>query len=299
MLTIRATMHAAGNTVPQIIPVVQGDTARAILFTIADFTIPNGATANYYIQKPSGLAVYNSGTIDGNTVLVELTAQSIIEPGDNYLQVRILKDDDIVTSFDCILLVKPFRGIDATQSTGEMTIFDQAERAAAAQFQEDAEAIAAEVIESIPPDYTALSNQVSDLSADLSDLETSVNNGKIMASGEGSVTLSLELYTYLVFTRNFSLDTETVNPGQGYFILEEAGYDAWGNPLTFIPADSRVTSIEVKNIPASCSGLAFGAFISSDKTEIQISIQNNTGTAISTSSSNSVTVEIHYKENGS
>ena len=189
MLTTRATFHVAGNTVPQIIPVVQGDTARAILFTIADFTIPNGATANYYIQKPSGLAVYNSGTIDGNTVLVELTAQSIIEPGDNYLQVRILKDDDIVTSFDCILLVKPFRGIDATQSTGEMTIFDQAERAAAAQFQEDAEAIAAEVIESIPPDYTALSNQVSDLSADLSDLETSVNNGKIMASGEGSVTL--------------------------------------------------------------------------------------------------------------
>ena len=173
MLTIRSTIHVAGQTVPQIIPVVQGDTARAILFTIADFTIPNGATANYYIQKPSGLAVYNAGTIDGNTVLVELTAQSIIEPGDNYLQIRILKDDDIVTSFDCILQVKPFRGIDATESTGEMTIFDQAERAAAAQFQEDAESIAAEVIESIPSDYTTLSNDVSDLKQDMYEITVS------------------------------------------------------------------------------------------------------------------------------
>lgn len=185
MLTVRATINIAGQTVPQIIPVVQGDTGRAILFTLADFTIPTGATANYYIQKPSGLAVYNAGTIDGNTVLVELTAQSIIEEGDNYLQIRILKDDDIVTSFDCILQVKPFRGIDATQSTGEMTIFDQAERAAAAQFQEDAEEIAAEVIESIPADYTTLSNDVSDLKQDLNYNKTATQGYILTATNSG------------------------------------------------------------------------------------------------------------------
>ncbi len=126
MLTIRSTINIAGQTVPQIIPVVQGDTGRSILFTLADFTIPQGSTATYYVQKPSGEAVYNAATIDGNTVLVELTAQSIIERGDNYGQVRIENDGEVVTSFDFILLVKPFRGIDATQSTTEMNIFDKA-----------------------------------------------------------------------------------------------------------------------------------------------------------------------------
>ena len=126
MLTIQSTINIAGQTVPQIIPVVQGDTGRSILFTRADVTIPQGSTATYYVQKPSGEAVYNAATIDGNTVLVELTAQSIIEHGDNYGQVRIENDGEVVTSFDFILLVKPFRGIDATQSTTEMNIFDKA-----------------------------------------------------------------------------------------------------------------------------------------------------------------------------
>lgn len=126
MLTVRSTINIASQTVPPIIPVVQGDTARAILFTLADFTIPAGASATYYVQKPSGEAVYNNATIDGNTVLVELTAQSIIEKGDNYGQVRIAVGEDVVTSFDFILLVKEFRGIDAVQSLTEMNIFDKA-----------------------------------------------------------------------------------------------------------------------------------------------------------------------------
>ena len=126
MITVKSTINIAGQTVPQIIPVVQGDTGRSILFTLADFTIPQGSTATYYVQKPSGEAVYNVATIDGNTVLVELTAQSIIEHGDNYGQVRIENDGEIVTSFDFILLVKPFRGIDAVESTTEMNIFDKA-----------------------------------------------------------------------------------------------------------------------------------------------------------------------------
>lgn len=126
MLTVRSTINIASQTVPPIIPVVQGDTGRAILFTLADFTIPAGATATYYVQKPSGEAVYNNATIDGNNVLVELTAQSIIEKGDNYGQVRITVGEEVVTSFDFILLVKEFRGIDAVQSLTEMNIFDKA-----------------------------------------------------------------------------------------------------------------------------------------------------------------------------
>lgn len=126
MLTVRVKINIASQTTPQIIPVVQGDTGRSILFEIADFVIPAQATATYFIKKPSGHAVYNSATIDRNTVLANLTAQSIAEVGENPGQVRIIKNDEVVTSFDFILDVEPFRGIDAIESTTEMNIFDQA-----------------------------------------------------------------------------------------------------------------------------------------------------------------------------
>lgn len=126
MLTVRVKINIASQTTPQIIPVVQGDTGRSILFEIADFVIPAQATATYFIKKPSGHAVYNSATIDRNTVLANLTAQSIAEVGENPGQVRIIKNDEVVTSFDFILDVEPFRGIDAIESTTEMNIFDKA-----------------------------------------------------------------------------------------------------------------------------------------------------------------------------
>ena len=133
MVTSKAVIHIESQATPPIIPVVQGDTGRSILFTIADFTIPTGATATYYIQKPSGNAVYNNAVIEGNTITANLTAQSIAEIGDNYGQVRIAKDGEVVTSFDFILLVKEFRGIDATESITEMNIFDKAVQQAEAE----------------------------------------------------------------------------------------------------------------------------------------------------------------------
>lgn len=126
MIITKAKINFSNLSVPPIIPVVQGDTGRVIQFELNDFTIPAGATATYYVQKPSGEAVYNEATISGNNVFVELTAQSIIEVGENYGQVRILVDEEVVTSFDFILLVKVFRGIDAVQSETEMNIFDKA-----------------------------------------------------------------------------------------------------------------------------------------------------------------------------
>lgn len=126
MITTSAKLSYLSQTVPVIVNAVQGDTGRNILFTVTDYAIPEDATATYYIQKPSGAAIYNSATISGNTILCELTAQALAEAGENPGQVRILLSGEVVTSFDFILMVKPFRGIDATQSTTEMNIFDQA-----------------------------------------------------------------------------------------------------------------------------------------------------------------------------
>lgn len=110
MVTVKSTINFIGQAVPNIIPMVQGDTGRSIMFSLADFTIPTGSTATYYVQKPSGEAVSDSATIEENAVTVDLTEQALAEPGDCYLQIRIQKDGETVTSFDVILLVKEFRG---------------------------------------------------------------------------------------------------------------------------------------------------------------------------------------------
>ena len=163
MITTVCKISYGSQTVPPIVPAVQGDTGRAISFEIADFTPPAGATATYFILKPSGEAIYNSATITDNSILCELTAQSLAEAGENRMQVRVLQGEDIVTSFEVILMVRTFLGDDAMESGTEMNIFDQAVAQATEQFQENAEQIVQQVIESIPADYTELTEEVDEL----------------------------------------------------------------------------------------------------------------------------------------
>ncbi len=169
MITTPIKLSYGSQTVPPVIPVVQGDTGRNLAFTITDYNIPAGATATYFVSKPSGESVYNSATISGNVVTAQLTAQSIIEPGNNYGQLRILLENEVITSFDFVLLVRPFRGIGAVESSSEANIFDKAVEQAAEQFQEDAEQIVEEVKQSIPADYTALTEEVGEINERLGD----------------------------------------------------------------------------------------------------------------------------------
>ena len=163
MITTVCKLSYSSRTVPPIVQAVQGDTGRTVRFDVTDFTIPAGAEATYFIEKPSGEAVYNAATISGNSILCELTAQSLAEPGENKMQVRVILNDEIVTSFKVCLLVSTFWGIDAIESSTEMNIFDKAVEQATEQFQENAEQIVAEVIESIPSDYTELTEEVDEL----------------------------------------------------------------------------------------------------------------------------------------
>ena len=128
MITQILHVNFSSLTVPHLISVVQGDTGRNLKCIVDDFTLDGAWTATWYVERPSDVPVYNTATIEtsDNSVNIELTAQSINEVGDNKLQVRILDtDDQVVTSFACILSVKPFGGIDAVESTTESNIFDQ------------------------------------------------------------------------------------------------------------------------------------------------------------------------------
>ena len=127
MITINSTLSYERQAVPPIIPVVQGDSGRTISFKLDDYTIPDDAVATFYIQKPSGEAIYNTASIVSPTsILIELDTQCLAESGENPGQVRIALSGEVVTSFDFILLVKPFRGMEAIESHTEMNIFDEA-----------------------------------------------------------------------------------------------------------------------------------------------------------------------------
>jgi len=92
------------------------------------------------------------------------------------MQVRVILNDEIVTSFKVCLLVSTFWGIDAIESSTEMNIFDKAVEQATEQFQENAEQIVEEVIESIPADYTELTEEVDELNERIDDIEPGLSD---------------------------------------------------------------------------------------------------------------------------
>ena len=58
MIEQRVTLRYDAQQIPAIVQAVQGDTGRDVIFELADYEIPAGATANYYIDKPDGNAIY-------------------------------------------------------------------------------------------------------------------------------------------------------------------------------------------------------------------------------------------------
>lgn len=119
------------EAVPVRIPAVQSDTGRTLVFALPDLDIPDGATAQIYIQKPSGAIIYNACTIgdDGgtSTVSVKLTSACLDEQGDAAAQVRVVSGADIVTTFVFVLVVREKIVDDgAIEGTDEFTALEEA-----------------------------------------------------------------------------------------------------------------------------------------------------------------------------
>lgn len=169
MINTEVQINLSSQVATPIIQAVQGDTGRSVTFVLTDLVIPSGAEATYYVAKPSGECVYNVATISGNIIICDLTAQSLAEVGENNMQVRVLADGKVVTSFEALLMVRAFIGDGAVESSTESTVFDKYFENAKEEFHEAAQEVADQVIETIPEDYTALSNQVGQINERLDD----------------------------------------------------------------------------------------------------------------------------------
>lgn len=150
----------------RLIDVVQYDTGIQLVFTVKDFTIPSGATATLYVQKPSGKFVFqeNGITVADNTITIDLHNQAITEHGKVPYQVSIKNGSDVITTFTGLMMVeKSLADANATESKTVIRAFDEAVSDHVAEFQTKAEQIVQACIATIPEDYTVMEAKVNEL----------------------------------------------------------------------------------------------------------------------------------------
>ena len=88
------------TAVAQPIEYVQGTNAIPLVFHIRDYEVPSGATVRVYIKKPSTKAEYDTATLDGNTVTVDVKDTMFLELGLNFVQIAIASGEKTLVTFE-------------------------------------------------------------------------------------------------------------------------------------------------------------------------------------------------------
>lgn len=81
------------------IAIVQGTNGLPIVFHFRDYDVPNGTVAKIYVEKPSGKEIWETGTVSGNDVTVNVIKQMVAEPGAAKMQIALDNDENIIYSF--------------------------------------------------------------------------------------------------------------------------------------------------------------------------------------------------------
>ncbi len=89
---------------------VRGDTARMLTFTLTEhdkpYLLPKESKAVFTALKPDGCFLYNHCTVDGNTILYEVTQQTTATAGKVNCQLRIIgSQGEILSTPSFIMLV--------------------------------------------------------------------------------------------------------------------------------------------------------------------------------------------------
>ena len=109
------------------IPYTRGTDLLPIVIHFRDFTIPSGATAKVFVAKPDGNAVYDTATIDGNDVTVDVTDQMFIELGTALMQISIMDGEEELVSFvQPVDVQQNLKAGDLPASTTDVKFLDEA-----------------------------------------------------------------------------------------------------------------------------------------------------------------------------
>ena len=142
--------------------------AIPIIFHFRDYDIPESSSAEVYVQKPSGKAVFDDASISGNDVTVTVTDQMFAELGFSELQIKITKNAQELVTFSQPVIVKPnYTEGDAAQSQNEGGFFDEAQEAL-----DDVKEASEQANKAVESAQTAVKNA----NQAVSDAQTAVNN---------------------------------------------------------------------------------------------------------------------------
>ena len=102
MNMIERDIYVLSNMTAVSIPIdyVQGTNLIPIKFNIVDYDLPDGATAKVYVKKPSTKAEFDTATIDGNSVIIDVKDSMFSETGTSSIQVLIAKESDTLVTFE-------------------------------------------------------------------------------------------------------------------------------------------------------------------------------------------------------
>ena len=127
---IERDVYVLQSKVKNPIEYVRLTNAIPIIFHFRDYDIPESSSAEVYVQKPSGKAVFDDASISGNDVTVTVTDQMFAELGFSELQIKITENAQELVTFSQPVIVKPnYTEGDADQSQNEGGFFDEAQEA--------------------------------------------------------------------------------------------------------------------------------------------------------------------------
>ena len=152
---------------------VANATEPDIQFQLVDYEVPSGASARVFVERRDNTFEYSVASIDGNTITVSPTTSMFSVRGEGKIQVTLTVNNEVVKTFSVPVFVHTdLADSEATEGVDVVSVFQQAEEDALADFSEDAEAEAARVIATIPSDYIALVNKVNADEINFSDTES-------------------------------------------------------------------------------------------------------------------------------
>lgn len=109
------------------VPYTRGTDLLPIVFHFRDFSIPSGATARVFVAKPDGNAVYDSATIEGNDVTVDVTEQMFLVLGMTLMQISIFDGEEELVSFaQPVMVEQNLKAGDFPKSTTDVSFLDDA-----------------------------------------------------------------------------------------------------------------------------------------------------------------------------
>ena len=106
---------------------VRGTDLLPIVFHFRDFSIPSGVTARVFVAKPDGNPVYDSATIEGNDVTVDVTEQMFLVLGMTLMQISIFDGEkELVTFAQPVMVDQNLKAGDLPESTTDVSFLDDA-----------------------------------------------------------------------------------------------------------------------------------------------------------------------------